>query len=65
MNHILKFSNTTGKLQLRPKEKFHIRDSKEEKGGSVKNGDFQSITGVTREKSGVKKLENWGDVIYG
>ena len=28
-------------------------------------GDFQGITGVTRGGRGVKKLENWGDVIYG
>ena len=27
-------------------------------------GDFQGITGVTRGGRGVKKLENWGDVIY-
>ena len=28
-------------------------------------GDFQGLNGVTRGGRGVKKLENWGDVIYG
>ena len=28
-------------------------------------GDFQGLTGVTGGGRGVKKLENWGDVIYG
>ena len=28
-------------------------------------GDLQGLTGVTRGGRGVKKLENWGDVIYG
>ena len=28
-------------------------------------GDFQGLTGVTRGGRGVKKLGNWGDVIYG
>ena len=28
-------------------------------------GDFQGLTWVTRGGRGVKKLENWGDVIYG
>ena len=38
-------------------------------GGGVQKlviwGDFQGMTGVTRGGRGVKKLENWGDVIYG
>ena len=28
-------------------------------------GDFQGLTGVTGGGRGVKKSENWGDVIYG
>ena len=28
-------------------------------------GDFQGLTGVTGGGRGVKKLENWGDIIYG
>ena len=28
-------------------------------------GDFQGITGVKRGERVVKKMENWGDVIYG
>ena len=28
-------------------------------------GDFQGLTRVTEGGRGVKKLENWGDVIYG
>ena len=28
-------------------------------------GDFQGIIGVTRGGRGIKKLEKWGDVIYG
>ena len=32
--------------------------------GGTKNGNFQGLTGVTGGGRGVKKLENWGDVIY-
>ena len=28
-------------------------------------GDFQGLTGVPTGGRGVKKFENWGDVIYG
>ena len=28
-------------------------------------GGFQGLTGVTGGGRGVKKLKNWGDVIYG
>ena len=40
-----------------------------ERGGRVQKmaiwGDFQGITGVTRERMGFKKLQHWVDVFYG
>ena len=40
-----------------------------ERGGRVQKmavwGNFQGITGVTRERMGFKKLQHWVDVFYG